>query len=141
MAEASIPTQKTVRLENIKCSEVQVILKKYDLIVVIIIVARIIYNEILVSRRYSSSTYLRINTKYRGGHGGYWAIVNDDRNNCGVTAHLVDRGINSGGILYQQTISPILEDNFITYLYLQIGEGITLMRKATEAICNYIMLK
>ena len=47
MAEASIPTQKIVRLANIKCSEVHVILKKHDLIVVIIIVARMIYNEIL----------------------------------------------------------------------------------------------
>lgn len=78
------------------------------------------------------NTHAGITPKYRGVHGAYWALVNNDLTNCGVTVHLVDSGIDTGGILYQQTISPTAKDNFITYTYLQIGEGIILMQKAVN---------
>lgn len=79
------------------------------------------------------NTHAGITPKYRGVHGGYWALANNDKNNCGVTVHLVDAGIDTGGILYQEIIHPIKKDNFTTYTYLQIGEGIKLMSKAINS--------
>lgn len=76
------------------------------------------------------NTHAGITPKYRGVHGGYWALANNDSNNCGVTVHLVDAGIDTGGILYQELINPTQKDNFTTYTYLQIAEGIVLMKKA-----------
>ena len=40
-----------------------------------------------------------INPKYRGVHGGYWALVNDDISHCGVTIHRVDEGVDTGEVL------------------------------------------
>ncbi|MEO6347100.1 MAG: formyltransferase family protein, partial [Aquaticitalea sp.] len=77
-----------------------------------------------------------ITPKYRGVHGGYWSIANGDKENCGVTVHLVDSGIDTGGVLFQKTIETNPNDNFATYTYLQIGEGIQLMKQAIFAFIN-----
>ena len=82
------------------------------------------------------NTHAGITPKYRGVHGGYWALANDDRNNCGVTVHLVDSGIDTGGVLYQSKILPTGKDNFATYTYHQIGEGIIIMKKAITDFLN-----
>jgi folate-dependent phosphoribosylglycinamide formyltransferase PurN len=68
--------------------------------------------------------HVGITPKYRGVHGGYWAICNGDINNCGVTVHLVDAGIDTGGILSQKNITIQANDNFITYPLLQTLKGL-----------------
>jgi folate-dependent phosphoribosylglycinamide formyltransferase PurN len=80
------------------------------------------------------NTHTGITPKYRGVHGGYWALAQQDPENCGVTIHLVDRGIDTGGILYQAKIKPDSKDNFNTYPYLQYAKAIPLMRKAIADI-------
>jgi hypothetical protein len=42
-----------------------------------------------------------INPAYRGMYGGYFALAKGDRENFGSTVHLVDRGADTGDILYQ----------------------------------------
>jgi len=79
------------------------------------------------------NTHAGITPKYRGVHGGYWALANSDKSNCGVTVHLVDAGIDTGGVLYQALINTTEQDNFTTYTYLQIGEGIKLIKKAIHS--------
>ncbi len=59
--------------------------------------------------------------KYRGVHGGYWALAQDDRAMCGVTIHLVSPGVDTGDILAQRTIEPTSADNFATYPHLQLA--------------------
>jgi len=75
-----------------------------------------------------------ITPAYRGVHGAYWALVQNDLNQCGVTVHFVDSGIDTGKIIAQAMIAPTSEDNFSTYPYLQVGEGITLLKKAMQKI-------
>ena len=70
--------------------------------------------------------HVGITPKYRGVHGGYWAMVNDDKENCGVTIHFVNTGIDSGEVIKQKRISVTPNDNFVTYPYIQTGEGIRL---------------
>jgi folate-dependent phosphoribosylglycinamide formyltransferase PurN len=57
--------------------------------------------------------------KYRGQAGGYWALASGDRENAGVTVHLVDEGVDTGPVLYQARFTPTAQDNFITYFYIQ----------------------
>jgi hypothetical protein len=64
-----------------------------------------------------------ITPHYRGVHGGYWALANQDLGHCGVTVHRVDKGIDTGSILIQGNIKPTSEDNFCTYPLLQIIKG------------------
>jgi folate-dependent phosphoribosylglycinamide formyltransferase PurN len=75
-----------------------------------------------------------ITPQYRGVHGGYWAMVNNDAAHFGVTVHLVDKGIDTGNILYQAITNPYSADNFVTYPFLQFGEGIPLVKKAIDDV-------
>jgi hypothetical protein len=73
-----------------------------------------------------------ITPKYRGAHGGYWALACGDAENAGVTVHLVDSGIDTGAVLYQDRISSTPSDNFVTYPMLQLAAGIPLLIRAAE---------
>lgn len=77
-----------------------------------------------------------ITPKYRGVHGGYWALVNKDEAHCGVTVHLVDAGIDTGGILHQALIHPSPKDNFTTYPVLQLVAGSKLLVKAVQEVLD-----
>jgi methionyl-tRNA formyltransferase len=70
--------------------------------------------------------------KYRGQAGGYWALAMGDAEHAGVTVHLVDRGVDTGGILYQAPFTATHRDNFSTYFYLQAAIARGLVRRALE---------
>lgn len=65
------------------------------------------------------NTHVGITPQYRGVHGGYWALWNSDPHNFGATLHLVDRGVDTGSILFQARMTPQPQDNFATYPVLQ----------------------
>jgi folate-dependent phosphoribosylglycinamide formyltransferase PurN len=73
-----------------------------------------------------------ITPKYRGVHGAYWALYQADKENAGATVHLVDSGVDTGGILYQVRIDPGPRDNFCTYPLLQLAAGLPLLTRAVE---------
>ena len=74
-----------------------------------------------------------ITPRYRGVHGGYWALASGDAAHCGVTVHLVDAGIDTGGILAQALIRPTPVDSFVTYPLLQLAAGLPLLVDAARA--------
>lgn len=82
------------------------------------------------------NTHVGITPMYRGVHGAYWALAQGDHEHCGVTVHLVDEGIDTGGILYQALIEPTEKDNFTTYPSLQMVAGSKLMVKAVREIID-----
>lgn len=82
------------------------------------------------------NTHVGITPEYRGVHGGYWALACDDRENCGVTVHLVDTGIDTGNVLYQATIEPEPSDNFKSYPYLQYAAAVSILKKAVSDALN-----
>lgn len=73
-----------------------------------------------------------ITPAYRGVHGAYWALVNNDPENCGTTVHFVDSGIDTGSILAQAKVEVEPGDNFATYPYLQFAKGINLLMEAVQ---------
>ena len=83
------------------------------------------------------NTHCGITPAYRGVHGGYWALVNGDTDNLGVTVHLVDAGIDTGGIVFQDKIEIEETDNFSTYPVKQYIVGIPIMKQAIDnALCG-----
>ena len=54
------------------------------------------------------------------------------RENCGVTVHLVNEGIDTGGIIAQARVTPRREDSFVTYHYLQLAAAIALLSRAIQ---------
>ena len=80
--------------------------------------------------------HVGITPKYRGVHGGYWALANQDKENCGVTAHLIDAGIDTGGVISQRLIDITNQDNYCTYPILQVKEGLKCFDEAINQIEN-----
>lgn len=130
-----IDKSKIISLTSINTKKTIQSLKKLKPAIVIVNGTRIIQYPIL---KCSSAIFINIHTGitplYRGVHGGYWALVNHDRENCGVTIHLVDSGIDTGKIIEQCRIYPSNKDNFVTYPLLQYGEGIPLIKKTLKNI-------
>lgn len=77
--------------------------------------------------------HVGITPLYRGSHGGYWALYNNDINNFGTTIHLVDAGVDTGKILAQAFVTPAKEDNFTTYPVLQTAVGIPVLLDVLKA--------
>ncbi|ASY63410.1 Methionyl-tRNA formyltransferase [Sinorhizobium sojae CCBAU 05684] len=73
-----------------------------------------------------------INPQYRGLMGGYWALVNGDPENFGATVHLVDEGVDTGGILYQTRQVPSPGDTMHTYPLLQTAAATGIAVRAIE---------
>ena len=82
------------------------------------------------------NTHAGITPKYRGVHGGYWALASGDVENCGVTIHLVDKGIDTGDIISQHRIHPGKRDNFTTYPIHQLGTALPHLVHAVHAALN-----
>lgn len=128
-----ISPHKIKKVSSINNIEVKELLQQINPDVVIVNGTRIISKKILAAVSCPFiNTHTGITPMYRGVHGGYWALVNKDLANCGVTVHLVDAGIDTGGVLYQRNIEIIKEDNFVSYPYLQTAKAVPLLQKAVE---------
>ena len=73
--------------------------------------------------------HVGITPAFRGVHGGYWAIRNQQPELFGVTLHLVDAGIDTGNIIDQKILTIEETDNFKTYPLLQYIGGLKLIEK------------
>ena len=73
-----------------------------------------------------------ITPRYRGVHGGYWALWNGEPQHCGVTVHLVDAGVDTGDVLGQAPISPGPGDNFASYPFLQLAAALPILFDCVE---------
>ena len=65
-----------------------------------------------------------ITPRYRGVHGGYWALAEGHPEWVGTTVHVVDPGIDTGGILAQATFDVTDEDTIATYPDLHLIHGL-----------------
>lgn len=137
---SEIPDSVVKNFDSVNSKQCRAFIKEVNPDLIIVNGTRIISKKVLNSTNaIFINTHVGITPRYRGVHGGYWAMVNDDLDNCGVTVHLVDAGIDTGGVLFQETIQPTPSDNFLTYPYMQVGEGIKLMAKAIEDFSNGIL--
>ena len=97
------------------------LLKEIDPLVVAVYGTRIIGKQTLATVAAPFINYhAGITPKYRGQHPAYWAQVERDRDNAGVTVHLVDEGVDTGAVLYQQPVGFSPSDNITTYQYAQM---------------------
>jgi folate-dependent phosphoribosylglycinamide formyltransferase PurN len=103
--------------------------------IVIVNGARILRPHILKSTpALFINTHQGITPKFRGAHGGYWALQQNDRSNCGVTVHLIDEGIDTGAVIEQARIVPTADDNYATYPYLQTAAALPLLSAAIHDV-------
>jgi folate-dependent phosphoribosylglycinamide formyltransferase PurN len=74
--------------------------------------------------------------RYRGVHGGYWALAEQHPEWVGTTVHLVDPGIDTGGILAQTTFAITEEDSIATYPDLHLVHGLPLLAAQVERVMS-----
>lgn len=78
--------------------------------------------------------HVGITPAYRGSHGGYWALYNNDVANFGTTIHMIDAGVDTGSVLKQVFTNPSKDDNFTTYPILQTAIGINALKEVLRQI-------
>jgi len=109
------------------------VLKELDPQVIAVYGTRIIGKQTLAAVAAPFINYhAGITPKYRGQHAAYWAQVKRDRDHAGVTIHLVDEGVDTGPILYQEPVGFSPSDNITTYQYVQMATALPLFVRAIE---------
>lgn len=138
-----VPENKIIKVPSVNSAECIEALRKIKPELIIVCGTRIISKAVLESLPVKfMNIHAGITPKYRNVHGGYWALVNNDMENCGVTVHLVDEGIDTGTIIYQQKIPVTKRDNFATYPVLQLAEGMLYLKRAiNDFFENKLILK
>jgi folate-dependent phosphoribosylglycinamide formyltransferase PurN len=132
---SAIPEEKITRVGSVNDDSCKTLLRSFSPAIVVVNGTRIISKDILNAvDAVFINMHAGITPKYRGVHGAYWALVNEDKENCGVTVHSVDEGIDTGDQIEQMTIDATPKDNFTTYPLLQTAGGLPLMINAIRSI-------
>jgi methionyl-tRNA formyltransferase len=130
-----IPKQKLNYVNSVNDNSCKELLENLSPDIVIVNGTRIISERILKSiDGIFINSHVGITPEYRGVHGAYWALFNKDKENCGVTIHLVDTGIDTGSILKQEKIVITGKDNFVTYPLYQYGLAISLLNQVITEV-------
>lgn len=125
-----IPAEKTIYVGSVNSQKTMDTLKELNPDVVLVNGTAIIQKKVLeAAKAVFINTHVGITPEYRGVHGGYWALRNQDAKRFGVTIHKIDTGIDTGDIIYQATGTVDKKDNFLTYPLLQIALAIPLLKK------------
>jgi folate-dependent phosphoribosylglycinamide formyltransferase PurN len=82
------------------------------------------------------NTHAGITPRYRGVHGGYWALAEGRRDLVGTTVHLVDPGIDTGGVLARAYFAPGPHDTIATLPYLHLAAGLPLLGAEVTAVLD-----
>jgi methionyl-tRNA formyltransferase len=137
LLDEPISVEKILNVSSVNDFECIEAIKELNADVIIVNGTRIISSKVLESTSaLFINTHAGITPQYRGVHGAYWALVSNDKENCGVTVHKVDKGIDTGEIVKQSTIEISKPDNFITYPFHQYGVAIDLMKATLNDIKN-----
>lgn len=130
-----LDSDKCIKVKNANSEETVSVLKRLRPDIVVVNGTRILSETVLNScDAFFINMHAGFTPKYRGVHGAYWAFYENDPEHAGVTIHLVDKGIDTGGILLQEKIEIATDDNFTTYPLLQTAKGVKLEIKAIEML-------
>ena len=126
-------TGELIRVPSINSPECVAHLQRLSPSAILVVGTRIIAEEVLRAVDAPFINYhAGITPKYRGVHGGYWANAEGDPGNFGITVHLIDKGIDTGDVLYQARLVPAAEDNYSTFPYLQLVAALPLLERAAR---------
>lgn len=125
MNRENIPEEKIEYVGSVNSLHMQQAISRLDPDLVIINGTPIIKSHILDSVDcHFLNIHVGITPKYRGVHGGYWALFENDTDLVGATTHFVDEGVDTGLVLDQSTVQVSERDNFLTYPHLQTGAAL-----------------
>lgn len=139
---SKIPEEKIKLVRSVNDADTISLIKSIDPEIIIVNNTRILKKDILQSvKGHFINIHSGILPEYRGYSGGYGALVNNDKKNCGSTIHFVDEGIDTGSIICQGQIDVETEDNYFTYSFLHLAKEIELLKNAITDISNNSIVK
>jgi methionyl-tRNA formyltransferase len=125
--------EDVIRVDSINSEAARKALREIDPAVIVVSGTRIIGKETLESVDAPFiNMHAGITPLYRGVHGAYWALTEDQPKHVGTTVHLVDKGIDTGNIIDQAHFAVTEKDNFATYPYLHTAHGIPVLLNAVH---------
>jgi folate-dependent phosphoribosylglycinamide formyltransferase PurN len=133
--DSAFNSNKTFRISSVNDEACLYKIQSINPDIIIVNGTRIISKKILQSSNaVFVNMHVGITPNYRGSHGGYWAIHNNDAEHFGTTIHLIDAGIDTGAVIRQAFIKPGKQDNFATYPVLQTAIGIVALKEVLPGL-------
>jgi folate-dependent phosphoribosylglycinamide formyltransferase PurN len=127
----------TFRVHSVNDDDCKLFLEHIQPHIVVVNGTRIISKRILqCTQAVFINMHVGITPLYRGSHGGYWALYNNDAKNFGTTIHLIDAGVDTGAVLKQVFTLPGKQDNFVTYPILQTAIGIEALKEVLHEVIS-----
>jgi folate-dependent phosphoribosylglycinamide formyltransferase PurN len=128
-----ISPDKITKVSSVNSEVVVNLIKSYRSDLVLVSGTRIISKKIIEEIAIPMiNIHSGITPDYRGVHGAYWALVNNEPDMAGVTVHYIDKGVDTGKIIAQEKIKIKANDNIITYPILQLYTGLNLVKRKME---------
>ncbi len=133
--DTPLPPGRVERVPDVNAPETRWRIRELAPAVVVVCGARILSRSLLEEVRVPIlNLHAGITPAYRGVHGGYWALARGDKARCGATVHLIDIGVDTGPVVAQVHVRPGPRDNFFTYPYLQLAEGLPALVRAVGLV-------
>jgi folate-dependent phosphoribosylglycinamide formyltransferase PurN len=129
------PVTDVHAVASVNGPETAVLLGELDPTVVVVNGTRIISDAILRGIACPViNIHAGITPRYRGVHGGYWAMAEGRPELVGTTVHLVDAGIDTGGVLARAYFTPEAADSIATYPYRHLADGLPLLAAQIDKV-------
>ena len=124
-----IPSSKIINVKSVNSKSTIDLINTINANLIIVSGTRILSPKLIkASKARIINIHAGITPNYRGVHGAYWAIINKDNSNLGVTIHFIDDGVDTGEVISQAIIEVSSTDNFSTYPIIQLSKGINLLK-------------
>ena len=131
LADAGLDTSPVTgvcEVESVNSAESIAMLQSLTPAVVVVLGTRIISSAVLDAVDCPFvNTHAGITPRYRGMHGGYWALTERRPDLVGTTVHLVDTGVDTGTVLGRAYFAPGPDDSIATYPYLHLVAGLPVL--------------
>jgi hypothetical protein len=127
----------TLDADSVNGPEVSALLAEKQPKAVVVSGTGIIAKRVLALAPVFINIHVGITPRYRGVHGGFWAVYEGHPDLAGTTIHLVDLGVDTGGILGQATI--LVDPDTDTYRTLPVKQylaALETMRASVQAALN-----
>ncbi len=122
------PRPVTARVDSVNGADAVALLTALRPSLVVLNGTRIVSGDVLEALGCPCiNTHAGITPRYRGVHGGYWALAEGHPELVGTTVHLVDRGIDTGAVLGRAFFDVGPDDTIATYPYLHLAAGLPVL--------------
>lgn len=126
-------TLPTLQVRNINDDEAASFIRDLNPDVICVCGTTVLQPKIFgLSSKGTINIHCGITPEYRSANPVEWAILHKDFDKIGVTIHMVDEGIDTGSILYQQVV-PVEKGDLEGHLYCKaVKTGAELMIRAVK---------